>query len=78
MEERLYDRSALNPKGTPENKNLCIADVMDFSGWHLLQCSRKRGFGLDGLYCKQHAKNHPAPPPKGQDGGNQEKSKCVK
>lgn len=23
------------------------------------QCLRKRGFGKDGAYCKQHAKRHP-------------------
>ena len=25
-------------------------------GWHSHQCSRKRGYGKDGRYCKQHAK----------------------
>lgn len=56
MSERLYDKSALNPKGTPEDKSRCIADVMDFFGWHLVQCSRRRGYGPNGEYCKQHAK----------------------
>lgn len=30
-----------------------------WSSFHPFQCSRKRGFGLMGLYCKQHAKRHP-------------------
>ena len=57
-EQRIYDQSAVNPKGNPENKNNCIAEVSDGTGWHINQCTRKRGFGKDGFYCKQHAKNH--------------------
>lgn len=26
-------------------------------GWFSRQCSRKRGYGPDGAYCKQHAKS---------------------
>ena len=58
MEKRIYDKSTINPKGTPENPLLCIDEVMDGTGWHLYQCSRKRGHGIDGLYCKQHARKH--------------------
>lgn len=58
MEKRIYDKSTLNPKGTPENPLLCIDEVMGGTGWHLNQCSRKRGHGIDGLYCKQHARKH--------------------
>ena len=53
---RIYDRSAINPKGIPEDTTRCIAEVTDFSGWHRYQCSRKRGHGPNGEYCKQHAK----------------------
>jgi len=41
--------------GNPEDIDRCIACVSDSSGWHFYQCSRKRGHGPDGLYCKQHA-----------------------
>jgi len=53
---RIYDSWAGNPKGTPEDPTRCIAEVRDFTGWHYLQCSRKRGYGPNGLFCKQHAK----------------------
>ena len=45
-----------------ENTELCISSVCPsegFGAFHQHQCSRKRGFGKDGLYCKQHAKNNP-------------------
>jgi len=38
----------------------CIAKVADDTGWHFYQCSRKRGYGKDGKYCKQHAKRYPS------------------
>jgi hypothetical protein len=56
MTERRYDQWAGNPKGIPEDKTRCIEEVTDFTGWHLLQCRRKRGYGPNGEYCKQHAK----------------------
>jgi len=37
----------------PEDPKLCIEAVS--AHWAVYQCSRKRGHGLDGLYCKQHA-----------------------
>ena len=56
QQPRIYDKWAGNPKGEKEDLTCCIAEVHDWTGWHLLQCSRKRGYGPDGLYCKQHAK----------------------
>ena len=44
------------PKGVPEDKTRCIEEV--WGKWLPHQCQRKRGHGLDGLYCKQHAKKH--------------------
>jgi hypothetical protein len=61
IKERLYDANSWN-KGIPEDKTRCVEEVVDFSGWHFYQCSRKRGYGLNGEYCKQHAKRHPASP----------------
>ena len=53
---RKYDEWAGNPKGITEDKTRCVAEVPDFTGWHSFQCLRKRGFGPNGEYCKQHAK----------------------
>ena len=55
-EPRQYNLWAGNPKGDKEDVTRCIKEVRDWSGWHSVQCSRKRGHGPDGLYCKQHAK----------------------
>lgn len=32
----------------------CIKQVLRDGGWHTGQCSRKRGYGKTGEYCKQH------------------------
>jgi len=53
---RIYDKWAGNPKGIPEDPTRCVFTVPDFTGWHYNQCSRKRGYGPNGEYCKQHAK----------------------
>ena len=52
---RVYGKWAVNSEGTPENTKQCIAVVWpeSYCG-HGKQCSRKRGHGKDGLYCKQH------------------------
>ncbi len=53
MTDRIYGGWAGNPRGIAEDKTLCIQNVWgDFGHGH--QCSRKRGHGKDGLYCKQH------------------------
>jgi len=53
---RVYDQWAGNERGIPEDKTRCVAEVTDFTGWHFYQCQRKRGFGPNGEYCKQHTK----------------------
>lgn len=55
---RVYGQWAGNSKGVLEDQTRCIESVMD--NYIGRQCGRKRGFGKDGLYCKQHAKYHPA------------------
>ena len=57
---RIYNQWAGNPKGIRENLANCIA-VVSYEGRSCLthQCDRKRGYGKDDLYCKQHAKKHP-------------------
>jgi len=55
---RRYNQWAGNPAGTPENPTRCIVEVRpnDLGGYaHRHQCGRKRGHGIDGLYCKQHS-----------------------
>ena len=52
---RVYARWAGNEKGTQEDVTRCIESV--HGGAHRIvgyQCSKKRGYGPDGLYCKQH------------------------
>lgn len=51
---RRYGESALNPRGFKENPTKCVEEV--WRGWQSGQCTRNRGHGPDGLYCKQHAK----------------------
>ena len=56
---RRYGQWAGSPRGFAEDTRHCIAEVYSR---HLTlpgQCSRKRGHGPDGLYCKQHAKKLP-------------------
>lgn len=55
--ERRYGEWAGRPNGVPENKENCVECVYPKTGFPICaQCSRKRGHGPDGLYCKQHAK----------------------
>ena len=56
---RRYDQWAGNPEGVGADETRCVEAVSDGTGWHFKQCSRKRGYGKNGLYCKQHAKRHP-------------------
>lgn len=37
----------------PEDPTRCIERV--HSGWYFVQCTRKRGHGPTGEYCKQHS-----------------------
>ena len=53
-EPRRYGQWAGNPKGSLERPDLCIEEVRERDGWYHYQCSRPRGYGTDGLYCKQH------------------------
>ena len=55
---RLYGGSSTQ-KLTLENETNCVEEVLRpermYFGYSW-QCSRKRGHGKNGLYCKQHAK----------------------
>ena len=51
-----YGVWAGNPKGCPEDATCCVVEVAEGGRPSLFyQCSRKRGHGIDGLRCKQHA-----------------------
>ena len=53
-EAEKYRYGAILPKGNPYSPSRCAYAV-----WHDMfesQCSRKSGFGPDGLYCLQHSK----------------------
>lgn len=50
-----YSEWAGNQKGFPYDNNRCAKEVSRGGRSVLLtQCSRRRGFGRDGLFCKQH------------------------
>lgn len=53
-ELRIYGRWAGNRSGIPEDPKRCIHSVWDrhSPGGH--QCTKPRGHGPDGLYCKVH------------------------
>ena len=46
-------------KGSKYFPNRCAAEVYSSAGWSSYQCSRRKGHGKDGLFCKQHAKQFP-------------------
>jgi hypothetical protein len=52
---RRYAAWAGRPEGVKEDVTRCVASVRDSGGWHSYQCERKRGFGPEGLYCRQHS-----------------------
>ncbi len=54
-ELKVYGVWAGNSRGVKEDETMCVKTVHD-TGYlsHGRQCSRKRGHGKDGLYCKQH------------------------
>jgi len=54
---RIYGDWAGSSKGVREDKDRCVVSVHGI-GWQDHQCSRMRGHGQDGLFCKQHGKKH--------------------
>lgn len=51
--EKRYGRWAGNKRGDPYKEGKCAYEVWDHVS---RQCSRKKGHGVNGLYCKQHEK----------------------
>ena len=56
----VYGDWAGNPKGHPYDPEHCAERVYPKRGMVSYQCNRKKGHGDRGLFCKQHAKRHPA------------------
>ena len=55
--KKKYGAWAGNVNGYKYYPERCAAEV-SAGGWQYCQCSRKKGYGLDGLFCKQHAKKY--------------------
>jgi len=53
--KRRYGKWAGNEKGKAENPINCVYEIFSARNCIGYQCHRKRGYGPDGLYCKQHA-----------------------
>jgi hypothetical protein len=54
---RRYGQWAGDPRGVPEDMTCCVQSVWERCMEH--QCLRKRGFGIDSYYCRQHARDNP-------------------
>ena len=60
--QKVYGAWGGNPKGNPYKPDRC-AKALFGNAWDVgRQCSRPSGHGDRGLFCKQHAKRHPAEP----------------
>ena len=67
--QRRYGTWAGCPKGHPEDVVRCAEAIYDsVNRYYSRQCTRVRGFGLNGEFCKQHAKRYPDP----KEAGNNE------
>jgi len=51
-----YGKWAGNPNGNKYVGGRCAYEVQDLISNRFYQCLRKNGHGINGLYCKQHAK----------------------
>ncbi len=58
MGERRYGQWHKMPEGFPEDTTRCVEEVTQHLALRSSQCSRPRGHGKAGLYCRQHAKRH--------------------
>ena len=55
LHQKKYGAWAGNPIGDTPNPSRCCVEVsMEPGGFFYGQCSRKRGHGPEGAYCKQH------------------------
>lgn len=54
--ERRYGVWAGDPVGRKEDRERCAEQVPNPPSWSGAQCSRKRGHGPGGEFCKHHAR----------------------
>lgn len=54
---KTYGQWSGKPSGYKPDYTRCAAETYDNFRFH--QCSRKRGYGKEESYCKQHAKKNP-------------------
>jgi hypothetical protein len=59
-DKKRYGQWAGRPNGQAYKPEQCKYEVFSSKMMIGAQCSRPCGYGEDGLYCKQHAKKHPA------------------
>ena len=51
-----YGDWAGNPQGHRYREGYCAYEIYPTDRWMPYQCNRKNGHGINGLYCRQHAK----------------------
>lgn len=51
-----YGQWAGSPHGSKCDPERCAEEIKPKHSWLRQQCSRKRGHGPEGAFCKQHAK----------------------
>ena len=57
--DRYAIHQRVKPKGFAPDPAKCAAGVsVRLRGWTEWQCSRKRGHGPEGAFCRQHARKH--------------------
>ena len=58
---RRYGQWAGNPGGVRERLDRCAQEIFSGDSMYIgRQCSKPRGNGENGEYCRVHAKRHPA------------------
>lgn len=57
-----YGQWAGNEKGNRAEPGLCAKEVQMRDTPRFKQCSRHRGYGPEGAFCKQHAKEYAEEP----------------
>ena len=56
---RLYGVWSGKPRGIPEDPERCAEEIMEAGSFGIgRQCSRRRGHGPGGEYCRVHGRQH--------------------
>ena len=54
QEQRMYNQWGGNPQGTPEDPERCIAEVLDWAGWHIVSLPVQHDRVRDATSLYQH------------------------